>query len=472
MHTYTQSIIKALLATLTCALMSGSSCNDDHLTDNARIYKAKISRVEYPTTEAELLKLVEESRSHHIPLIAAGKHHSQGGHSLCENGIVVDMTRFNKIVDINSTEKWIIVQSGTSWEKIQDAVNPLGLAVKVMQSSNIFTVGGSLSVNAHGRDPRFAALSSTVESIKVMTPDGHIRWIDRLNEAELFSLFVGGYGFFGFILEAKISLTDNYVLDKNAQVIDPENYADFVKQKIMNDDKVNLHFARFYVGNDAPLSKLNVVTYRSRPNKEISKDALISEKRVLWNKFLLNLLRKSNFVKRRSWRLQVKKEAKPETISRNNAMRPPILALDYHSKRDTDILQEYFIPVEHFMDFTRDIQSILKKHPMNLLNITIRYTKKNTDSLMPYAEQDCFAFVFYVNVGLSDRAQTEAKTWTQKLIDAALVYNGSFYLPYQRYATTLQLHKAYPKMPYVLEQKRGIDPDHIFQSDFLTYLTH
>lgn len=96
------------------------------------------------------------------------------------------MTQFNNIVAINQKEKWIIVQSGASWAHIQEALNPFGLAVKVMQSSNIFTVGGSLSVNAHGRDPRFSALSSTVEGMKILTPDGQIRWIYRQQDPELF----------------------------------------------------------------------------------------------------------------------------------------------------------------------------------------------------------------------------------------------------------------------------------------------
>jgi len=44
------------------------------------------------------------------------------------------------------------VESGIIWDKIQEAINPLGLALKAMQSDNIFTVAGSLAANAHGRD--------------------------------------------------------------------------------------------------------------------------------------------------------------------------------------------------------------------------------------------------------------------------------------------------------------------------------
>lgn len=48
----------------------------------------------------------------------------------------------------------IRVQSGATWAQIQDYINPYGLSIRVMQSSNIFTIGGSLSSNVHGRDLR------------------------------------------------------------------------------------------------------------------------------------------------------------------------------------------------------------------------------------------------------------------------------------------------------------------------------
>ena len=85
----------------------------------------------------------------------SGTRHSQGGHIVYPNGIVLDMTNYNKIVSISPKNKLVSVQSGATWSIVQKEANKHGLAVKVMQSSNIFSVGGSLSANVHGRDPRF-----------------------------------------------------------------------------------------------------------------------------------------------------------------------------------------------------------------------------------------------------------------------------------------------------------------------------
>jgi len=42
--------------------------------------------------------------------------------------------------------------------------------VKAMQSTDIFTVGGSISVNAHGMDHRAGSVGETVRTMRIMLP--------------------------------------------------------------------------------------------------------------------------------------------------------------------------------------------------------------------------------------------------------------------------------------------------------------
>ena len=61
------------------------------------------------------------------------------------------MKQYNKILELDEKNMIITVQSGVTWADIQSYINPYGLALKVSQSQNIFTVGGSMSVNVHAR---------------------------------------------------------------------------------------------------------------------------------------------------------------------------------------------------------------------------------------------------------------------------------------------------------------------------------
>ena len=73
-----------------------------------------------------------------------------------------------------------------------------------MQSNNDFTVGGSLSVNCHGWQCRRPPIADSVASFRLMKADGDIVTCSRTENAELFSLALGGYGLFGVI--ARVSL--------------------------------------------------------------------------------------------------------------------------------------------------------------------------------------------------------------------------------------------------------------------------
>lgn len=71
-----------------------------------------------------------------------------GGQAFSPNGLVLDMTGFNAIT-VNAAARTVTVQAGATWHQIQERLHPV-LAIKAIQSTDIFTVGGSISVNAHG----------------------------------------------------------------------------------------------------------------------------------------------------------------------------------------------------------------------------------------------------------------------------------------------------------------------------------
>jgi len=60
------------------------------------------------------------------------------------------------------------------------------------------------------------------------------------------------------------------------------------------------------------------------------------------------------------------------SIPRENAMRPPIQFLVYNGDSDTDILQEYFIPLKQFRYFSEQMHAVLRQYEVNLLSMTTR----------------------------------------------------------------------------------------------------
>ena len=143
------------------------------------------------------------------------------------------MTTFNKVIKVLPDEKLVTVQSGATWADVQEAINPYGLSIKTMQAPNIFTIGGSMSVNVHGRDIRFGPLIDSIRSFRLMNAEGEIIHVSRTENEELFRLVNGGYGLFGVILEVDIELTDDVVYKANTQWIDYRDYPKYFRESIL-----------------------------------------------------------------------------------------------------------------------------------------------------------------------------------------------------------------------------------------------
>ena len=131
-----------------------------------------------------------------------------GGQTFTHGGVVLDLRDFNRI-SLDKQHKTVNVQSGVRWWQLQQFLDKEGLAVKAMQSINIFSVGGTLSVNAHGIDPEPGPIAPTVRSLRVMLSDGNVVKASLSENGELFRHVLGGYGLFGVILDAELDVVDN-----------------------------------------------------------------------------------------------------------------------------------------------------------------------------------------------------------------------------------------------------------------------
>ena len=146
----------------------GGSINDASCLNKTEIYGV----VEVRSVD-DIAKTLAFARDNKLSVTTAGVRHSMGGQAFRKGGIVLDMRGFNKIV-LNESARSVTVQPGATWHDIQNVLHPR-FAVRAMQSTDIFSVGGSISVNAHGMDHQAGALAKSIKSMKVMLADGSLQ---------------------------------------------------------------------------------------------------------------------------------------------------------------------------------------------------------------------------------------------------------------------------------------------------------
>ena len=140
--------------------------------------------------------------------------------------------------------------------------------------------------------------------------------------------------------------------------------------------------------------------------------------------------------------------------------------LEYESNSDTDILQEYFVPVDEYEEYINDLRAYLHNRDLNLINITVRYVERNNEAVMSFAKEDMFALVLLINQGMTEEDMSETGETVRGMIDITLEHGGSYYLPYYEYPSKEQMKVAYPNSEKFFQEKRRLDPDERFINQF------
>ena len=123
-------------------------------TDNS-IYQVLPQAVIYPrdTHDLQLLaELAEREEFHSVVLSPRGGGTGTNGQSLTD-GLVVDISRhMNRILEINTEERWVRVQAGVVKDQLNAALKPHGLFfAPELSTSNRATIGGMINTDASGQ---------------------------------------------------------------------------------------------------------------------------------------------------------------------------------------------------------------------------------------------------------------------------------------------------------------------------------
>lgn len=431
------------------------------VNDITQLNPVEVERVVAPTSVAEVSALVA---AHDGPISIGGGRYSQGGQTACAGCLFIDMRALNRVIALDKEARTITVQAGITWREIQEAIDPENLSPTIMQSYSNFTVGGSISVNCHGDYVGLGPLIESLRSIVIVLADGSAKTASRTENRDLFRAAVGGYGGVGVIVEATLDVTDNVKLERRTVRMPLSEYQTWRAANITGSDTAVLHHAVIY----PPTFTSIAVELASLTDKPVT----IAERLPSTRKPSPVELAMLDFVTHNPLGPTFRElfydpitSGRTEVVWRNYEAAGDVNGLEPASRAtSTYALQEYFVPVDRFDSFTAAMSSILREHKANVLNIAIRHTRRDTESLLSWAPQDVYSFVLYYEQGTDERAVTKVAEWSRKLVAAAVAEGGAWYLPYQIHGTREQFLQAYPGAQEFFAIKRRVDPTYKFRN--------
>lgn len=450
------------------------------INDASCLNKTAVYGIVHVQSEEDIRQAIVFAEEHGIPITPAGERHSMGGQSFVRDGLVLDMHALNQI-DIDAEHMTMRVRSGARWKDVQERLDAQGLSVKAMQSINTFTIGGTLSVNAHGIAHNPGQVAPTVRSIRVMTAGGEVVTASPTENTELFRHVLGGYGLFGVILDAEFDIVSNELYDWQTTYVEYTDFPAYYAEHIEGNSELGLAFGRLSIApGSGYLKETAVHTFVKTPTTE-SLPVMQPDTHTDLQRFVINFSKTGGVGRWLRWNLEktIVPDHSGSCLTRNQAMsqkevcivtRNQLMhdSMGYLQNRlpDTDILQEYFIPHDKMPEFVDGLRQTVQTNGANLLNVTIRIVHEDNITAMPYAPGERFAFVLYFNQKYSiEDAEILQKTTTD-LIDVATKLGGSYYLPYQLFYSPEQLRAAYPNTDDFFTTKRLYDPQELFTNTF------
>ena len=181
--------------------------------DGLSAYRQVPMAVALPDTLAQLQQMVRICHHHDIPIVArgAGTGLSGGAYPL-EDGIILSLARFNRILDIDPANRLATVEPGVRNLAISEAAEPYGLYYAPDPSSQIAcSIGGNVAENSGGvHCLKYGLTVNNVRQVKIVTADGELVTLGAETfdgpGYDLLALINGSEGMLGIIVEITVLL--------------------------------------------------------------------------------------------------------------------------------------------------------------------------------------------------------------------------------------------------------------------------
>ena len=182
-------------------------------SDGLTAMKATPLLVVLPDTIDQIQAIMRWAQSNEVPVVARGAGTGLSGGALPhEDGIILGLAKFNKILELNEELGFARVQPGVRNLAISDAARPHGLYYAPDPSSQIAcTIGGNVAENSGGvHCLKYGLTVHNVLSATVVTIDGDIMTFGcdgHDNEGyDLLALLTGSEGMLAVTVEVKVKL--------------------------------------------------------------------------------------------------------------------------------------------------------------------------------------------------------------------------------------------------------------------------
>jgi FAD/FMN-containing dehydrogenase len=181
--------------------------------DNQHFSVDEIAR---PTSEGEVVELVQAAVRQGQPIGAAGSGHSFSP-VVETSGLLLDMKGVSGILSTDSVTNQAVLLAGTTLNQLGSGLWERGLAIKNMGDVDAQTIAGAVSTGTHGSGRQWGSLSSTISALRLVTGGGEVLDIDA-SQPDLLHAAQVSLGLLGVITRVTMDATPAYRLRESNRI--------------------------------------------------------------------------------------------------------------------------------------------------------------------------------------------------------------------------------------------------------------
>jgi L-gulono-1,4-lactone dehydrogenase len=142
------------------------------------------ARIERPRDRGDLIEAVKRATDHGLNVRAVGAGHSFTD-AACTGGVLIDMRHLSRVLEVDRESGLVKVEGGIALRELNELIWGYGMALENLGDIDVQTISGAVSTATHGTGSRFRNLSSMIEAVELVTPDGALLEISPTSEPDL-----------------------------------------------------------------------------------------------------------------------------------------------------------------------------------------------------------------------------------------------------------------------------------------------
>ena len=379
--------------------------------------------------------------------------------------------KMNKLIEINTKEEYVIVESGVTWFNLIQELDNYGYTIISCQSGLTFSVGGSFCGNVHGKKTKIPMVKDTVIEIEYIDGMGNKHKVKSYDT--IFQSFPGSLGLLGFITTMKIKIQKKYGVRLEVYTISLNNESIQSIKKLSNDKNVSM--INFQCSYFEKIQEILIsIFYCETCNNELEdiKLSSVNEHIKIYYTFIILLfwlMSKFEFLDDYRWSIEknaLQKLYNPKCININNSY-------DTWTRlyvKDFKIM-EFFFPIDHFLYCQKRIMKIFSKNNMKILSSGSRIVFEQQLNYQGFLRFSQYAskekpYISLVINFIEDKSKLE--NITDEIREEIINKNikMTYHTTYSWNFTKKDMYFMFPEIPHFILLKTKLDPNHLFSNKF------